>query len=334
MTSEFRQDIVSGQWVLIATERSKRKPKEKKAPFYQLKEACPFENPVQSNGEPAIVYNRGQRVQWPSEWTTMVIRNKYPALQSGVCAPPRNFGPTHIADANGFHELVITRDHEQSFAHFLEEETLEILMAYRERYKEIAQDDCGAYVLIFHNHGPSAGASIFHNHSQIISTPIIPPYILERIHGSEQYFQKNGKRVHDVMIDWERSEHKRIVYENEKFICLCPFASRTPYEIRIFPKVSSANFEMSNDADLASLADALNTILKKIYVLLDNIDYNFYIHTAPVQKDSSINYDYYRWHIEIAPRIGIAAGFELATAIYINSVDPDQAAAELLNTHA
>lgn len=334
-TSEFRQDPVSGQWVLIATERAKRKPSGKKEAFYQPKETCPFENPAKSNEDiPAIVFNHGQRIQWPGEWTTMVIRNKYPALQSGVCGPLRQHGPFMIADANGYHELVITRDHERSFAHFLPQETAEILTAYRERYKEISKDECGAYILIFHNHGPTAGASIFHNHSQIISTPILPPEVLESVRGAERYQKEHGKRVHDVMIEFERTENKRIVYENEQFICFCPFVSKTPYEMRIFPKISNPYFETINDADILGLADMLDTVLKKLYVLLDNPDYNFFIHTAPVKKDPSVNYDYYHWHIEIAPRAGIWAGFEMATAVYINSIDPDQAAAELKNTHA
>ncbi len=330
MIDEFRKDIVSGQWVLISTERAKRKPKEPEPRLHQSRDSCPFEDPIASNGEnPLIVFSHGQRVQSPENWTTLVVPNKYPALTRGICGPIIHQGPFEVSAGHGFHELVITRDHDKSFAQFTPEEAKEVLQVYRDRYREIAQDNCGAYVSIFHNHGASAGASIYHNHSQIISTPIVPPHVMESLRGSERYFREHGKKVHAVMIDWEMSQGKRVIYENEKFICIAPFASRSPYEVRIFPKTDSAYFEKVADEDLRQLAEALTTILRKMYVLLDNPDYNFFIHTSPIKNEGGVVYEDYRWHIEIAPRLGIAAGFELATAIYINSVDPDQAATEL-----
>ena len=133
------------------------------------------------------------------------------------------------------------------------------------------------------------------------------------------------------MIAWEVQKGKRIVYENEKFIAFCPFVSRTPYEVRIFPKKSNPGFHHVEDADMPLLADVLNTVLKKIRVLLDDPDYNFFIHTAPVSGDVFVEYDFYHWHLEILPRLSKIAGFELGTHIYINTVDPDEAAEKLRN---
>jgi UDPglucose--hexose-1-phosphate uridylyltransferase len=335
--SEFRQDLVSGSWVLISTGRSKRPHASDQEPkVHPPKEGCPFEDPqAAGNGEPLCVLSHGEELStkdYKDKWTVQVIANKFPALQRGVCGPARINGPARVFDANGFHELVITRDHERSFAQFTSEETQEVLRAYRSRYEVISRDDCGAYVLIFHNHGPSAGASIYHNHSQIISTPILPPEILASIHGSEQFFKNYGTKVHDLLIEWELDQKIRIVYENEQFIAFCPFTSKSPYEIRIFPKISSARFELIDDKGIVQLADALNTIFRKLHKALGDPDYNFYIHTAPVAKDPSVSYDFYHWHIEIVPRIKIDAGFELATAISINSVDPDEAAQLLRET--
>ena len=327
--AEFRQDLVSGHWVLISTERAKRKTSAVVERLHQPKESCPFEDPVASNGgKPSLVFSHGKRTSYSNDWTTLVVRNKYPALQEGVCGPVRQIGPFNVADAFGYHELVITRDHDRSFAQFSHEEVKEVLLAYRERYREIAQDDCGAYILIFHNHGKAAGASLYHHHSQIISTPILPPEVITSIAGAERYHRDHGKRVHDVMLEWELKEGKRIVYENGHFVVLCPYASKTPYEMRIFPKVGRPRFDDISDGELHALADALSVVTKKLYAL-DNVDYNFYIHTAPVKKDSTTDYSFYHWHIEVVPRVGIVAGFELATAIYINSMDPDQAAQEL-----
>jgi UDPglucose--hexose-1-phosphate uridylyltransferase len=81
--------------------------------------------------------------------------------------------------------------------------------------------------------------------------------------------------------------------------------------------------------DISLCAQALNSALRALHKGLDDPPFNFYIHTAPVQKDPLINYDYYHWHIEIVPKIKIDAGFELGTGLAVNTVDPDDAAALL-----
>lgn len=332
--NEFRKDLVSGEWVLISSVRAKRPHDGVREKLTQSKDVCVFEPERLSKQEtPIHVYESGAQVVWNGDWngpwTTMVLPNKFPALQAGSCGAPKRVGPYMVQEANGFHELVITRDHDAHFAQFTDAQTQEVLRAYRNRYLEIAKDECGDYISIFHNHGRSAGASISHNHSQIISSPVIPPDILRSVQGADDYMQQHGVSVHRAMIDFEVKEGKRIVYENDSFIAFCPFVSKGAYEVRIFPKQQLPHFELADDALLLDCANALNNILRKMFVALDDADYNFFIHTAPVQRDPLIDYDFYHWHIEIVPRIPIAAGFELSTAIYINPFDPDDCAQHL-----
>lgn len=342
MLNEFRQDIVSGDWVLFATQRAKKPSPQGTAnhsQLYQDKKTCPFEDPQKSDHrDPILIYNKGQKIVWEKgftgEWTIQVVKNKYPALIDGLCVPPRNVGPFLVADGFGFHELVITRDHDKSFAQFTDEETEEVLKVYKDRYNSISQDECGDYVLIFHNHGPLAGASVYHNHSQILSMPIIPPGILKNVKGAKEFFERTGEKIHEMLIEWEVEQNKRIIYENEKFIAICPFVSRAPYEIRIFPKKTSSNFGDIHDEDLMSLANMLNKVLKKLNLALNNPDYAFFIHTSPIKKGNSDLYDFYHWHIEIMPRFSIAAGMELGTNVFVNTVDPDEAAKLLRETGA
>ena len=337
MLNEFRQDPVSGDWVLFATQRSKRPGAKEKDAFYQSKEECLFAPEKLSQQEtPVVIYNKGQVVEnLSSDWTTVVLPNKFPALQHGMCGPVASRGPFLVAEGTGFHELVITRDHEKHFAQFTNEETTEVLGAYLDRFKAITADNCGEFVMIFHNHGHLAGASIYHSHSQIMSMPIIPTGILKNIRGAQDYFEKTGKRIHEIILAWELSENKRIIHQNEKFIVLCPYVSRTPYEMRIFPKVPSAYFGDLTKEDLPHLADALNSAIKRLDAVLGNADYNFFIHTAPPlrQAQGKPFYDFYHWHIEIMPRFSIDAGLEFGTNVFVNSVDPDEAAETLKNAN-
>ncbi len=331
--NEFRQDPVSGEWVLFSTARAKRSHPKDEVRFYQTKEECFFEPERMAQQEtPVAIYSHGQLIDdLSTDWTAIVIPNKFPVLKKGVCGPTHYTGPFAVAEGNGFHELVITRDHEKSFAQFSEAETTEVVQIYRDRYKAISQDKCGEYISIFHNHGRLAGASVYHNHSQIVSMPMVPTAVSGHMNGAREYFDKTGKKIHEALIAWEIAEDKRIVYQNEYFIALCPYVSRAPYEIKIFPKRSSANFGDISDAETPSLADALGVVLKKISRALDNVDYAFFIHTAPPKKDGLLGYDFYQWHLEIMPRLSIDAGLELGTSVIVNSVDPDEAALVLRN---
>ena len=335
MINEFRQDLVSGDWVLFATERALKPGTRENDKFHQFKDECVFEpEKIIEQESPVLIFNNGQIAEnLESGWTTIVIPNKFPALKRGICGPVEQKGLFSIAVGSGFHELVVTRDHERSFSQFTDEETLEVLQSYLSRYKTIAGDNCGDYVEIFHNHGRLAGASVYHNHSQIISLPIIPPGISREFVRARQYFKDNGKWIHEVVLEWEEKENKRIVFKNDKFTVLCPYASRSAYEMRIFPNANDSDFGELSGEDLPYLAQALNTAIRKLSLVLDNIDYSFFIHTMPVKKTDSPEESFYRWHIEISPRFAPLAGLELGTNVFINVVDPDEAAEKLRNAN-
>jgi UDPglucose--hexose-1-phosphate uridylyltransferase len=329
--NEFRQDLVSGDWVLISSLRAKRPHDDARSKLHQDPEHCVFEPArMAEQSQPLLVYANGKPMtwsgQWDGAWTTVVVKNKFPALGEGQCGKPVAQGPFLTQQALGFHELVITRDHDRHFAQFTVPETAEVLMVYRDRSIAIARDECGEHVSIFHNHGSAAGASVYHNHSQILSTPMVPPQIVRSMTHASEYQKKHGTPIHQAMIDWEVQQSSRIVYENEQFIAFCPFASKAGYEVRIFPKRQTPYFDRSTDQELLACADALTIVLRKLFAALNDVDYNFYIHTAPSRKDPALDTDAYHWHIEIVPRIPIAAGFELSTAIYINPFDPDECA--------
>ena len=325
LLNEFRQDLVSGDWVLFSTGRKHSVREFEK--FYQSREECLFED-LQRSGQEII-----QRFPEGNDWQITVIKNKYPAVRSGLCGPDLDIGPFKGHEAAGEHNVVIFKDHDIKFADFSEEQLVNVIRVYKKRYQEVASvSECIEYVMIFHNHGPEAGASIYHPHSQMISLPILPPDVSRSVNGSLDFYKKNKKKVYDLIIEWERKENKRIIYENEFFIAFCPFVSKTPYEVRIFSKDSHAHFEKMPDEMDKYLADALSATLKKMNKVLKEPPYNFFIHTAPVKENQFENFhEFYHWHVEILPKLSIFAGFELGTGVDINVVDPDKAAEELRN---
>ena len=320
--SEIRQDPVSKDWLIIATGRSRRpdefraktKKKETAAADCQFCRADAFDNPEAS----------GNVVVSQNEWVT-VIENKYPLVAGDKCGLIVEKGPYEVQPGAGKHEVIITRDHNRSLGQMSQEEAEQVVAAYLERYRALVQHNCSRYILIFHNHGEEAGASISHPHSQTIAIPVIPGDVEHSLIGSREYHEKKGGCIHCEMIRWERSEKKRIVFENSEMIVVSPFVPRTAFELRIYPKGHSAYFEDMDEAKKKALAEALKEALGRLYAGLDDIAYNFFVHTAPVfERD---RYSYYHWHIEILPKAPTPpAGFELGTDIDVSPINPDEAA--------
>ncbi|MDP3998976.1 MAG: DUF4921 family protein [bacterium] len=323
MKSQLRQDLVSGDWIVIAPNRGKRPHQLVKKP--EIRKAapvasCPFENPQKTGHQkPILLYGDAKN------WQLQIIENKFPAFtHRKTCSFVTKQGPYSVAHTVGHHEMVITRNHNQSFDKLSSIEAHQVFEAFRDRYLMLLNDACISYVAIFHNWGPKAGASIFHPHYQIAAIPVLPPDVSRSLNGSWGYFQKNKKCVHCLMIAEELKNKSRIIYQNKGAVAFAPFVSKEPFEVRIFPKKHLPYFENTLDQELADVAMALQVVLRKVKRNLKDPDYNFFIHTAPILNKEK--YKPYHWHVEVRPKIAIMAGFELGTGIEINAVDPDDAA--------
>ncbi len=230
----------------------------------------------------------------------------------------------------GYHEVLVTRDHNNNFPRLSYSDAVFVFQTFQARYLKFAGNKKISYVSIFHNWGLTAGASIYHPHYQLMAIPVIPPDVAHSLKGSENYFKLRKTCVHCVLIRWEKQQKKRIIAENSSAIAFCPFVSREPFEIRIFPKRHLPAFEDTKEKDLEGVVLTLQEALRKLEKALGRFDYNFFIHTAPVKNKKQ--YGNYHWHIEILPRTNISAGFELGTAIEINPLDPNDAAKIIRNT--
>lgn len=326
--SELRQDLVSGDWIILAPERAKRPElfgQKKNVRKVLPRATCPFEpeniKTTLAEWPPILSY--------PNEknWKAIIAPNKYPALKHLFgCSLDLRHGPNATKTGVGNHDLLITRDHKKNFADLPPNEAVEVLSLLQERYKQLAKDKCNFYTSTFFNWGSSAGASVYHPHYQILTLPIIPPDIAHSLNGSKRYFKANKRCVHCVMLSFDLREKKRIIDKNKYAISLAPFVSRTPFEVRVFPLRHRARFESTSKKELKAVAEILQKAIKRIRIHLNDPDLNFFIHTSPL-KD--LKYHYYHWHIEIIPKINIFGGFELSTGVEINIVDPEMAASIL-----
>ncbi len=322
---ELRKDPVIGRWVIISTERGKRPHDFNVTPAPRKSGFCPFCPGNEDKTPPEIFAIRPpDTVPNSPGWSLRVVPNKYPALRVEGELNRRGEGIYDVMNGVGAHEVIIeTPHHDKKLADLEIPHIHNILKVYRERIADLRNDIRLKYVLVFKNQGYEAGASLEHSHSQLIATPIVPKTVVEELTGARNYYQYKERCIFCDIVREEIKDQVRIIYEEEHFIAIEPFAPRFPFETWILPKHHESHYEKSSDAILHHLAITLKLVLQKLEVALKNPPYNFIIHTSPMQE---AELPYYHWHIEIMPKLTRVAGFERGTGFYINSTSPEDAA--------
>jgi UDPglucose--hexose-1-phosphate uridylyltransferase len=321
---EFRQNMVSKEWVIIATERAKRpdnfvQKKEERKPLPPHKKDCPFCAGNESLTPPSLF-----SIEKNGVWSLRVVPNKFAALQSQLTTDRKHEGRFLKADGFGIAEVVIeTPSHHLTIATMDPVDVKNTVIAYKERYTALSKNGRIDLITIFRNYGERAGTSLEHPHSQIIATPIVPPHVRNPLYQSQLACDTYGDCIYCGMMEEERRQQVRVVEETEYFLVVCPFASRSPFETRIYPKVHRSSFASISDRELIDFASVLQKTLKRLCVGLNDPDYNYVIRSAPIE-DSEVKY--HHWYVVIVPKLTTPAGFEIGTGIYINSTLPEQCA--------
>ncbi|OGZ46082.1 MAG: hypothetical protein A3J54_02545 [Candidatus Ryanbacteria bacterium RIFCSPHIGHO2_02_FULL_45_13b] len=323
--SEMRKDAVSGEWILVAAGRAKRPHafRLKRERPVSMKD-CPFEEVRINGSDPLLWYSHPESVKKDvlENWFVQVITNKYPAVMphaDRTCVVAGDDGPYERIDGVGYHEVIVTRPHDKSLGQMNVAEATLVFRAYRERFAILKKDPCIQYILIFHNHGHEAGASIDHPHSQLIALPIIPPDVQRSVHGSKKFYEAHAACIHCRMISWELEDRRRIVHENKDFVVIAPYASRISFELRMYPKIHDPHFDLLSEERLETAAEAVTTALGKLGSALEDPAYNFFIHTTP----TSNHMEHYHWHMEILPKTSVLAGLELGAGVDVTMVKPE-----------
>lgn len=330
--SELRRDPFVDRWVVMAPERADRP--QPTAASVELAESAtddPFAvgQEHQTPGELFALREEGTRPDQPG-WRVRVVPNKYPAVRSsapcGVDASPL----FETLPGHGHHEVIVECP---QFLTCLSQMTLEqvqdVVWTYRERLRFHRDRQTCAHALIFKNKGRAAGATLPHSHSQLIGTPWVTSLVQQEVTASRIHWQTHGRQLWTDVLQHDESDGQRIVHVTERFVVLCPFASRLPFETRIVPREPLACFGEVNDHTIQAAAELLRSTLQAMCRLHPSQPYNLILHTIPFGESAP---EGFRWHLEILPRIGQTAGFEWGGGCYINTVPPETAAQCLRKT--
>jgi UDPglucose--hexose-1-phosphate uridylyltransferase len=174
------------------------------------------------------------------------------------------------------------------------------------------------------NEGPGAGASLEHTHAQLYALPFVPASVARERERAGAYRERTagGGLLSDILVE-EVRRRERLVAIDEEAALICPWASRSPFELRIVPRAESPSFA-EDTTGAAMLAKAVRLLAER---LGGRPNLNLWVRTAPHGEPEG-----FHWHIDIAPRLSVKAGFELGTGVDINIYPPERAAADLRET--
>jgi UDPglucose--hexose-1-phosphate uridylyltransferase len=191
-----------------------------------------------------------------------------------------------------------------------------ILEVYQERFVSLSNIPGIKYVLVFKNEGGKAGASIPHAHSQVYALSLLPPEIKREFEAYNDYKLEKYSCPYCDIIKKEEGKN-RVIWEDDNFFVLSPFASDSPYGAWFIPKRHVKAITELTKTEKKSLAKAMKLVLTR----LDDIDvsYNYFFHNATESSD-------YHMNLKLEPRPNVWAGLELGTGIIINPIPPEFAA--------
>jgi len=328
---EFRRDPLHNTWVVFAPERQRR-PQDFVPAIWQSGTLDPFAEGNERLTPPEVYAAREPKTK-PNEkgWRVRVVPNRYPAMRVEGQLQATAVGLYDHLTGIGAHEVIIeTPDGELALEELPVPAIAEVFACYRERIIDLDKDQRFQHIYIFKNVGPSAGASLAHAHSQLVALPLVPPAIEGKLVRAREHYEQKQRSLFSDIIHTERKDGSRLVAENDGYFLFCPFASRFPFELAIFPKRHHPDYTSCTPVELHDLAEVLRFALQRLNEVLENPGYNLLLHTAPLRRQNterfaSTRYDY-SWHVEIVPRFNALAGFEIGLGSYINTVYPEDAA--------
>ncbi|MGA2324821.1 MAG: galactose-1-phosphate uridylyltransferase [Bryobacteraceae bacterium] len=322
---EFRKDPVTGRWVIIATDRSRRPADFSRQQVIPKGDRfCPFCPGNEQKTPPEVLaYRQSGGLNEPG-WTLRVVPNKFPALRVEGDFDRQGEGLYDKMNGIGAHEVIIEApEHNVTLGEMSEKRAEDIFWAIRDRFLDLKKDLRMRYILAFKNHGEAAGATLEHSHSQLIALPVMPRRVQEELEGAKRYYDLKERCIFCDILRQEINTGSRVVLETEHFLAVCPYAARFPFEIWVLPRRHFSNFEDSDVPTFHNLGWVMPVLVREIDKVLERPAYNVMIHTAPLQEHGL---PYYHWHMELIPKLTKVAGFEWGTGFYINPTPPEESA--------
>jgi UDPglucose--hexose-1-phosphate uridylyltransferase len=199
----------------------------------------------------------------PGDWQVAVFDNRFPSLGGpGESAPVQHIVPT--APAAGHCEVVVYSQDPGGSLGALPLDHIELLLdVWADRTLRLSARSDVEYVLPFENRGAEVGVTLHHPHGQIYAYPVLPPVPARMQQQMADHHAAHGDGLLQALIEAERRDGRRLLYEGAHAVAFVPVCARYPYEVWVAPRAPVARLPELSPAQRADLARALKTVLLK-----------------------------------------------------------------------
>jgi UDPglucose--hexose-1-phosphate uridylyltransferase len=315
-TATMRQDVLTGEWVSIASNRQNRvfMPPPDQDPLAPQSDENPSEIP--SRYDVAVFENRS-----PSFGPALTHENAPRGLDDLTA-----IGLERSRTSVGRCEVVcFSPDHEGSFGSQTVSRARTVIETWAHRTAALSAMPGIEQVFPFENRGAEIGVTLPHPHGQIYAYPFITPRTTALLRSIDAV----GPDLFARILDSERASG-RVVLEGEHFTAFVPFAARWPIEVHLLPHRHVPDFAGLTDEEKDELAPLYRHLLRGIDALYETpTPYIAAWHQAPVSRGR----DTVRLMLQVtSPRRGperlkFLAGSEAAMGAFIGDVAPEAQAA-------
>jgi UDPglucose--hexose-1-phosphate uridylyltransferase len=280
--------------------------------------------------------NRRVSGRWNEAYaSTFVFDNDHPcvgALAPGVVTPPspvfRNRPAQGVARV-----VCYSPRHDLTLAELAVAEIAGLIGVWQREYRELGARPEIDHVLIFENKGEVVGVSNPHPHCQIYATNFVFKTIETEARASARHLAETGRALFQDVLEAEKQDGRRILFENDTAIAFVPYFARYAYEVYVAPKATHPSVAALEPAEVLGLADALSAVL----IRFDNLwrmrfPYVMVLHQAPTDGG---DHRAFHFHIEFHPPLRkpdllkYLAGPEIGGGNFLSDTCPEEKAAEL-----
>jgi UDPglucose--hexose-1-phosphate uridylyltransferase len=257
--AERRQNLLTGDWILVSPERLAR----------------PWQGAAGAPAAAASVHYdpgcylcpgnlRAHGDRNPHYAGVYVFDNDFPALVPHAGAVERSADPLLVSESESgiCRVLCYSPDHSRSMSRMSAAEIRGVVDAWAAQFAELdARDDVGA-VTIFENHGQMMGASNPHPHGQIWATRGVPNAFVKEDAHQREYLAAHGEPLLVAYLNRELEEKVRIVFANDDFAVVVPYWAEWPFETLVLPRRALDCMSVLDDGERNSLADAFHRLTR------------------------------------------------------------------------
>lgn len=265
-----------------------------------------------------------------------VFDNDHPCVAGDAPPAPEPQLPPYAARrADGIARVICyTPRHDLTLARMPLDDVMAIVDTWRRETRDLGSHPEVKQVLIFENKGEVVGVSNPHPHGQIYATNFTWKTFDTELEAQQRYArEQKGRALFADIIDAERRDGRRILYEDEHVIAFVPYFARYAYEVYVAPRRRVPHVVSLSDVEGESLARAL----KNVAIRYDNLWRQSFPYVMPLHQAPTDGGDYRDFHFFIGflpplrrpGTIKYLAGPEIGGGNFLSDTSPEEKAAEL-----